>query len=90
VAYRLRAGRARATLYVLDDFAGRAVPRLVDLPASPQRNPHQTQGRSMAVWRSGSLVYLLVVQGGAAEYRAFVLPAGQLARHSSRRSGARG
>jgi hypothetical protein len=82
VAYQLRAGAARATLYVIDDDAGHDAPQLGPLPANPPSEPMVTTGgRAMSVWRSGGLVYMLVVQGGAAEYKAFVTRAGQLARH---------
>jgi hypothetical protein len=80
VAYQLRAAGARATLYVVEYEAGRNAPRLVDLPSGPSPNPKMTQGRAMSVWRSGDLVYVLVVEGGAAEYQSFVMPASQLAR----------
>jgi hypothetical protein len=84
VAYQLRAPAAKATLYVIDDDAGHDSPQIGPLPASPPSGPRSTTGgRAMSVWRSNGLVYILVVQGGAAEYKAFVSPAGQLARHGA-------
>ena len=80
VAYHLQSGAARATLYVVDHDPGYAAPRFVGLPAAPPPNPNVTTGgRAKSVWREGGLVYVLVVEGGAAEYRAFVTPTGQLA-----------
>jgi len=86
VAYQLRTPAARATLYVIDDDAGHQAPQFGALPtAPPSTAPVTTGGRAMSVWRDGKLVYLLVVEGGDAEYQAFVTPRGQLARgHGSR------
>jgi hypothetical protein len=84
VAYHLRSGPARATLYVVHYDSGYAAPRLVGLRTAPPPNPLTTGGQAKSVWREGDLVYVLVVEGGAPEYRAFVTPTGQLARQSSR------
>jgi hypothetical protein len=85
IAYQMRAAGARATLYVIEYEAGRNVPRLVGLSSGPPPAPLvKTQERAMSVWRSGDLVYVLVVEGGTAEYQSFVTPAGQLARHDRR------
>ncbi len=84
VAYDLRAAAASAILYVIDDDARPNAPQFVNLPTSPATSPLKTtQRRAMSMWRRGKLVYLLVVKGGEAEYRAFVNPAGQLAFRAS-------
>lgn len=73
VAYALRSAGAQATLYVIDAHGSRRQPRLVDLPASPPPTPMSTTGGgAKSAWSEGHLVYLLVVDGGAQEYQAFV------------------
>jgi hypothetical protein len=43
------------------------------LPTSPPGRPQwSTGGRSIGYWRSGDLVYVLVVDGNENKYRAFV------------------
>ncbi len=80
VAYQLRSAKARATLYVIDAEAGHDAPQVTDLPPAPGSEPWTTAGKAMSVWRSGKLVYVLVVWGGDAEYKSFITPSGQLAR----------
>ena len=80
VAYQLRSAKARATLYVTDADAGHDAPHVAELPTAPGSEPWTTAGKAMSVWRSGKLVYVLVVWGGDAEYKSFITPSGQLAR----------
>lgn len=69
VAYDLRSGGVRATLYVVRDSAWAV--RLKRLPPTPGP-PNQTGGRSATIWSSGGLVYVLVVNGNAKTFRRFV------------------
>jgi len=66
--------RVRATLYVF-----RAA--VDNLPGTPPAYPVLSTGMcSAAIWQEGSLVYVLVVRGGAEEYRQFVpIRPGQIA-----------
>ena len=69
IAYDLsRAGGARATLYVLR-YPG-VLPSLPNSP--PGLATPKTQNRSVAVWRKGALLYVLVVDGGPRVYRGFL------------------
>jgi hypothetical protein len=80
VAYQLRSAKARATLYVIDADAGYEAPQIGELLSQPPDEPYPpTGGKAMSVWRSGKLVYVLVVSGGAAEYKSFITAGGQLA-----------
>ena len=45
---------------------------ILGLGAEPPQNPYFTQGRSMAAWQSGGLVYMLVVEGGDQRYRSLI------------------
>jgi hypothetical protein len=60
-----------ATLYVVD----RSVDGLKDTvpPLRPQQN---TGNCCVGLWRSGGLLYVLVVRGGAGEYRSYLAPLG--------------
>ncbi|HEY4311511.1 MAG TPA: hypothetical protein VGN12_18830 [Pirellulales bacterium] len=81
VAYQLRSAKARATLYVIDADAGYEALQIGELLSQPPDEPYPpTGGKAMSVWRSGKLVYVLVVSGGAAEYKSFITAGGQLAR----------
>jgi len=84
VAYELRNALSHATLYVVDhDAPSPSAPRFVDLPlappAIPVTNSTNTGDRSMAAWSQGELVYVLVVDGGAAQFQTFVRQPGQIA-----------
>jgi hypothetical protein len=66
VAYDLTdASGTRATLYVVK----RSVPALSGAP--PMRPAYSTANCSAAAWKEGSLLYVLVVQGGAGSYQNF-------------------
>ena len=60
----------RATLYVVHC----AVAGLPDVP--PPRPLLNSRQRSTSAWRSGELLYVLVVDGGPRTYRAFLPPPG--------------
>lgn len=69
VAYDLsRPGGSRATLYVLP-YSGQ-IPALPNAP--PLNAMAKTQNRSVALWRKGPLLYVLVVEGGPGAYRGFL------------------
>lgn len=88
VAYQLRSPAARATLYVVDVEGAQDAPKVVDLPAEPNVEPlNETAGKAMSVWREGKLMYVLVVWGGANEYKSFVTRGGQLAHASNASTG---
>jgi hypothetical protein len=66
VAYGISAqGGAPATLLV-------ARTRVTGLRTRPPLKPRWTQNRSIAAWQSGEVVYILVVEGPARQYRDFV------------------
>jgi hypothetical protein len=67
VAYKLAHPNAGdAILFVARLSSGR-------LPTGPPPRPQwSSQGRSVGYWKSGALVYMLVVKGDEASYRAFV------------------
>ena len=66
VAYDLAPrGGARATLYVVKYPAA-------GLPAVAPLRPFTTRNRSTAAWKKGSLLYVLVVEGGPKRYRSFL------------------
>ena len=70
---------ARGVVYQLQDRAG-ATARLyvvrlsrVGLPTAPPASPQSnTAGKAVGYWRSGEVVYVLVVPGDERSYRAFV------------------
>ena len=75
VAYDLAPhGRPRATLYVVK----RQVPVVPRTP--PIRTPQlNSRARSVSIWQSGDLLYVLVVEGGPRTYRGFLnVPSGPL------------
>lgn len=75
VAYELtRPDGARATLYVTRQTA-------VGAPSSPPLQPAlTTHNRSASAWQSGSLLYVLVVEGGSRVYRSYLdIPRGPVA-----------
>lgn len=75
VAYDLaRPGEPRATLYVVRRT-------VAGLPSAPPARPTlTTHHRSVAAWQTGSLLYVLVVDGGLPSYRGLLnLPHGPLA-----------
>jgi hypothetical protein len=72
VAYELtRPGGPRATLYVVK------YPE-VALPSRPPRSPASTtHNRSTSAWQDGTLLFVLVVEGGPQTYRGYLnLPSG--------------
>ncbi len=70
VAYQLRNNAGKATLFVLKIAT-------TGLPAEPPLVPQSTTGgRSVGYWRSGQLVYVLVVDGDQRSYRGFVSTSG--------------
>lgn len=74
VAYDLSGtGQSRAILYV--------VATSVDgLRSSPALQPFTTAGCSASAWQENGLLYVLVVQGGPAEYQRYIrLPSGPIA-----------
>lgn len=77
VAYDLtRPGGARATLYVTRQTA-------TGTPDSPPSRPWTTHNRSVSTWQSGSLLYVLVVDGGPQTYRSYLdIPRGPVANWS--------
>lgn len=61
---------AAATLFVVKLDGPRTAVRLPSrLFASPPRDPRFTAGRSTAVWQSGGLLYVLVVEGNERDYK---------------------
>jgi hypothetical protein len=78
VAYDLTVpGEARATLYVVRQT-------VTGVPTSPGTQPAlTTHNCSVSAWQSGSLLYVLVVDGGARAYRGYLdIPQGPVARRS--------
>jgi len=78
VAYDLtRPNGARATLYVIRKT-------VAGTPAIPPPQPAlTTHNRSVAAWQSGSLLYVLVVEGNSRTYRSYLdLPRGPVAGQS--------
>ncbi len=66
VAYDLPGLRGSATLYVVEET-------VAGLPAMPQRRPmHQTGGWCVSAWQEDGLLYVLVVRGSRADYRALI------------------
>jgi hypothetical protein len=81
VAYELRSGAGRATLYVVErDPPSRFAPRFEDLPAAPPTTALTDSGNvALSAWAEGKLLYVLVVSGGPQHYKAFVAQPGPLA-----------
>jgi hypothetical protein len=75
VAYQLRRGQQRASLYVVKLGAGPRTPRVEMSRLRTAPRPTSTGGLTTAVWREGDLLYVLVVQGTEAEFRQFVASA---------------
>jgi hypothetical protein len=70
VAYQLRNGVGKATLFVMKMAT-------TGLPAAPPVNPQSTTGgRAIGYWQSGRLMYVLVVEGDQRSYRRFVSTSG--------------
>lgn len=75
VAYDLTVpGEARATLYVVRQT-------VAGVPTSPGAQPSwTTHNCSVSAWQSGSLLYVLVVDGGSRAYRGYLdIPQGPVA-----------
>lgn len=70
VAYELTYGGAEATLYVIPT-------QVAGLPSSPPQKISAATGNLIRVaWQEGEVLYVLVVQGDARAYQAFVKRAG--------------
>ncbi len=72
VAYDLKRGGIRACLYVVKISAGPRMPRIETSQVAGQPRPASTGGLTTAVWREQGYLYVLVVEGGEAEYRQFL------------------
>lgn len=81
VAYELRSGKFLATLYVVErDTPSRFAPRFEDLPATPPSSALVDSGeKAFSTWIQGKLLYVLVVDGGPQNYKAFVAQPNRLA-----------
>jgi hypothetical protein len=81
VAYELRSGSVHATLYVVErDPPTRFAPSFVDLPTIPPTSSlTDSGGKALSAWKQGDLLYVLVVEGGPQQYKAFVAQPGRLA-----------
>ena len=86
IAYDLAArGGLRATLYVVPRRSGTAAPKLDgNLRRSPPLAPQMTTGgRAAGAWAENGLLFVLVVDGNAQDYRRFLKSSGAMAMRRS-------
>jgi hypothetical protein len=74
VAYQLRRGGIRATLFVVKIHGPHRAPGIDERELALGPKPSSTAGSTAAVWRERDLLYVLVVQGSEVEYRHFLAP----------------